>query len=207
MPPKGRQGGHMLKPAPKYLLLAACTLTLASLAFAQNAQSPQQNSVTPTAQTSAIDTSQSAPPENAVVFVSPRLGAQGLAFMTTPEGAAVVVPLNETRAAFEAGYRPVIVADLLRGIGTYTQAIQDQQKKIDDLTAQYNDLAGRFNQLAAANRMDPSTYAKQRAADENSAMRTTLFQSLLARSAPPTRVQMQVQTANCTAYPALCVQH
>jgi hypothetical protein len=141
------------------------------------------------------------------MFVSPKLGGQGLAFMTAPEGIAVVVPVNETRAAFEAGYRPVIVGDLLRGIGTYTQAIQDQQKKIDSLTAQYNDLAGRFNQLAAANRMDPSTYAKQQAADEKREMRLMLFQSLLARSAPPTQVQMQVQTSNCTAYPALCVQH
>jgi hypothetical protein len=197
----------MSNPATKCLIFAACTLGLASLAFGQNAQPQQQASTAPTTQTAAIDAQQAAPPENVVLFVSPKLGGQGWGFMTAPDGTAVVVPINETRAALESGYRPVLVADLLRAVDTYTQTIQDQQKKIDNLTGQYNDLAGRFNQLAAANRMDPSTYAKQQAADEKRGMRLMLFQSLLARSAPPTQVQMQVQTTNCSAYPALCVQH
>jgi len=193
--------------AGKYFIFALSLLPLASVMFAQDSKPSEQSGATATPQQASLDTQQAAPPENTVLFVSPRKGGLTVAFFTTPDGSAVVVPVNEVQQAFQAGYRPVLVADLLRAAGTYMQAIQDQQKKIDDLTAQYNVLVGRFNQLAAANRMDSSTYAKQQAADEKREMRLMLFQSLLARTAPPTQVQMQVQTANCTAYPALCVKH
>src|SRR5271166_966128 len=65
---------------------------------------------------------------DAVIFVSPAIGGKSFGFFMAPDGSAAAVPIEETRQAFEAGYRPVTFGDLLGGM-------QEQQKKIDRLTA------------------------------------------------------------------------
>lgn len=151
-----------------------------------------------------IHSEQSAPIENAAVFVSPKPGGETLAFFVTPDGSSAFVPVSEVQKAFEAGYRPVTFGDFLRAAQNDSKIMQDQQKRIDQLTGDYNALADRFNHLAASSQAPVPVRPSPAADDEKRAMRLMLFQSLLSRTAPtppPTRIQV----TDCTAYPSLCV--
>jgi hypothetical protein len=140
-----------------------------------------------------------------VLFVSPQPGGKSVALFKVPDGTTLAaVPIPEVKQAVEAGYKSVTFGDLAEVLDNYAKTIQDQQKRLNDLSSDYNALVERFNRLAAINATTPAPSYTPSQEDEKRAMRLMLFQSLLSRTAPappPTRIQV----TDCTAYPALCV--
>jgi hypothetical protein len=132
---------------------------------------------------------------DAIIFVAPAIGGKSFGLFMAPDGTAAAVPVEETRQAFEAGYRPVTFGDLLGGM-------QEQQKKIDRLTA----INAAFeNTFAQQGRVAPAPAPQPVPSqpDRVQTMRLMLFQSLLSRTfpAPPTRIEV----TNCNTAPALCI--
>jgi len=193
----------MTIPALKSLSVVIPLLFLCSLAAAQNPVAVTSNPAP--APAAPLHIEQNIPNASPVLFVSPMVGGTGLGFFRAPDGTAAAIPVSEVKQAMDAGYRPVTFGDMVQTIDNYAKTIQDQQRRLDDLTSDYNALVARFNRLAAINSTTPAVApARSQADDEKRAMRLMLFQSLLSRSAPaPPPVRVQV--TDCTASPALCV--
>jgi hypothetical protein len=165
----------------KYLALLIALLTFGCVGLAQNS---------PT----TLHLAKNIPLGDAIIFVAPAVGGQSYGFFMAPDGTAAAVPVEETRQAFEAGYRPVTFGDVLIGL-------QEQQKKIDRLTAINAAFQNTFveqGRAAAAPTPQPAAQV-----DQAQTMRLMLFQSLLSRTVPPPPVRVEV--TNCSAFPALCI--
>jgi len=183
--------------ALQVVFVAVCVSAFSLLVIAQDSTPPPEKP--------ALHAEQNIPAGNTVLFVSPIIGGQGLAFFRAPDGTAAAIPIPEVKQALEAGYRPVTVGEVADVIDNYVKTIADQQKRLNDLASDYNALVERFNRLAAINATAPvASYTPSQANDEKRAMRLMLFQSLLSRTAP-TPPPVRIQVTDCTAYPALCV--
>lgn len=191
----------------RVLLAAMCVSVLPLLVIAQDAAPTSAAPTNPTQPSGAqaVHVEPYIPNDNGVLFVSPLLGGKSVALFKTPDGTALAaVPISETKQAFDAGYKAITYGDLIEGIDNYAKTIQDQQKRLNDLSSDYNALVERFNRLAAINATTPAQSYTPSQEDEKRAMRLMLFQSLLSRTAPappPTRIQV----TDCNAHPALCV--
>jgi hypothetical protein len=107
--------------------------------------------------------------------------------------------------AAKAGYRPVGVADLLAITNAMADEGRDLQRRVKELSEDYNALAARYNRLAAVN--SATQVPSQPVIDERQMMKGALFQALLQRAVPQAPIQMQMQTVDCTRFPALCINH
>jgi hypothetical protein len=105
----------------------------------------------------------------------------------------------------KAGYRPFNVADLLAITNAMADEERNLQRKVKELSEDYDALVARYNRLAAVNAA--TQVQSQPVINERQMMRGALFQSLLQRAVPQTPIQMQVQTVDCTKFPALCINH
>jgi hypothetical protein len=197
-----------MKPLALKALLIAVSTSLGCLPVIAQDSSPTSAapaSPAPTTTVQAIHVEPYIPNANAVLFVSPLPAGKSVALFKTPDGTALAaVPIPEVKLAVEAGYKSVTFGDLVEVLDNYAKAVQDQQKRLNDLSSDYNALVQRFNRLAAINTTTPAQSYTPSQEDEKRAMRLMLFQSLLSRTAPappPTRIRV----TDCTAYPALCV--
>jgi hypothetical protein len=143
------------------------------------------------------------PERYAVAFLPQDKGNEGIAFLVTPAGKLGTLPIRNLAAAFNAGYRPFTVADLLAITNSVADEEKNSQRRIKELSEDYDALAARYNRLAVIN-STPAVHP-QPAVDERQAMRAMVFQSLLQRTFPTAPVRIQVQTVDCTKFPALCV--
>jgi hypothetical protein len=203
----------------KCCALLVCIVALSPLASAQAGvpAAPQDN---PPLQSSAgAQTAQAAtslpdvaplanlprPEIYAVSFLPLVKGTESVAFVVSPAGKLGTLSMQSIFEAYKTGYRPFTVADLL----AITNAIADEEKnlqrRIKELSEDYDALAARYNRLAAVSSA-PAVQSRP-AVDERQAMRAMLFQALLQRTMPAPPVQVQVQTVDCTKFPALCVSH
>jgi hypothetical protein len=157
----------------------------------------------PPAEQSPLHVAQSIPLDNAVLFVAPQKGGPSFGFFKAPDGSAAGIPVMEVKQAMDVGYKPVTFGDMTVVIDSYVKAVQEQQRQINDLTADYNALVLRFNRLAAINSTTLASPRPPTQMDEKQAMRLMLFQSLLSRTAPQQPVRVEI--TDCKAYPASCV--
>jgi len=145
------------------------------------------------------------PESQAVAFIPLAKGNEAVAFVVSPSGKIGTLPMHSIAQAYNSGYRPFTVADLL----AITNAVADEEKNLQrrtkELSEDYDALAARYNRLAAVSSATP--VQPQPAFDERQAMRAMLFRSLLQRAIPAPPVQVQVQTVDCTKFPALCAGH
>jgi hypothetical protein len=145
------------------------------------------------------------PERFAVSFLPLDKGNEGIAFLVAPNGKAGSLPIRNLAEAFNAGYRPFTVADLLAVTSAVADEEKNLQRRIKELSEDYDALASRYNRLAAINSSAP--VQAQPVFDERQAMRAGLFRALLQRSFPPPPSQIQVQTVDCTKFPAFCINH
>jgi hypothetical protein len=198
-PVKTATGGIM-----KTLALFVTTL-LALVAwgrgFAPQFEQPSsQNRAVPAPEQSVpVQLQQSAPRNYAVLFV-PQSG-EGLSFLKAPDGTSGVVPISEVKRALEAGYRPITVGDLVDAADTDQKFLQNMQKRFSELASDYDGLVARYNRLAAINSASPAPTPMTSREQLRSMVGAMALQSFFQR--PPVRVQLQV--ADCTKSPALCV--
>lgn len=145
------------------------------------------------------------PEKHAVAFLpmEPGHSKESVAFLVAPDGKIGTVPMARLGDAARAGYRPFTVADLLAITNAVADEEKNSQRKIKELSEDYDALAARYNRLAQVNSAPP--VQPQPAFDERRLMRAMLFQSLLQRTFPAPAMQIQVQTVDCTKFPALCV--
>ncbi len=171
--------------------------------------SPQQTPSTAQVQTEPLDMAPVADLPHAeryaVAFLPLDKGNEGVAFLVTPTGKAGTLPMRNLAEASKAGYRPFTVADLLAITNAVADEEKNLQRRIKELSEDYDALAARYNRLAAINSANP--VHPQPAFDERQAMRAMVFRSLLQRAVPAPPLQIQVQTVDCTKFPALCVNH
>jgi hypothetical protein len=145
------------------------------------------------------------PERYAVAFLPLDKGNEGVAFLVAPTGKAGTLPIRNLADALKAGYRPFTVADLLAVTNAVADEEKNLQRRIKELSEDYDALVARYNRLASINSATP--VQPQPAFDERQAMRAILFQALLQRAVPTPPLQIQVQTIDCTKFPALCVNH
>jgi hypothetical protein len=145
------------------------------------------------------------PEKYAVAFLPLDKGNETVAFLVKPNGKAGTLPMHNLTEAFNAGYRPFTVADLLAITNAVADEEKNLQRKIKELSEDYDALAARYNRLAAIN--SARLVQSQPVFDERQAMRAAFFRALLQRSFPPPATQIQVQTVDCTKFPALCFNH
>jgi hypothetical protein len=139
----------------------------------------------------------------AVSFLPLVKGNESVAFVVSPDGKLGTLPMHDIFQAYKTGYRPFTVADLLAITNAIVDEEKNSQRKIKELSEDYDALAARYNRLAEVNAA-PAAQPKP-AVDERQMMRAMLFQSLLQRSFPAPAMRIQVQTVDCTKFPALCV--
>jgi len=145
------------------------------------------------------------PEKYAVAFLPVKPGDESFAFLVAPNGRVGTVPMAKLAEAFKAGYRPFTVADLLAVTDAVAEDETKLQKRYKELSEDYDALAARDNRLAAVNAA--TSVQPQPAVDERQVMRAALFRALLQRAFPAPPSQIQVQTVDCTKFPALCVSH
>ena len=145
------------------------------------------------------------PEKYAVAFLPVKPGDESFAFLVAPNGRVGTVPMAKLAEAFKAGYRPFTVADLLAVTDAVAEDETKLQKTYKELSEDYDALAARDNRLAAVNAA--TSVQPQPAVDERQVMRAALFRALLQRAFPAPPSQIQVQTVDCTKFPALCVSH
>jgi len=145
----------------------------------------------------------SQPDKYGMAFLSFETGKEGLGFMIAPSGKIGTVPMSKLSEAAKAGYRPLTVADLMAIINGVSEEAANLQKRFKELSDDYNGLAERYNRLAAVSAVNPVQV--RQSVDERQAMRLMLFQNFLQRALPGPPSQVQVQTVDCTKFPALCV--
>lgn len=145
------------------------------------------------------------PEKYAVAFLPLDKGNDSVAFLVSPTGTAGTLPMRNLAEAAKAGYRPFTVADLLAITNAVADEEKNLQRRIKELSEDYDALAARYNRLAEINSATP--VQPQPAFDERQAMRAMVFRSLLQRALPAPAMRIQVQTVDCTKFPALCVNH
>jgi hypothetical protein len=141
----------------------------------------------------------------AVSFLPLVKGNESVAFVVSPTGKLGTVPMHDIGEAYRSGYRPFTVADLLAITNAVADEERNSQRRIKELSEDYDALAARYNRLAQVNSVPP--VQAQPVVNERQLMRAMLFQSLLQRTFPAPAMQIQVQTVDCTKFPALCVGH
>jgi hypothetical protein len=188
-----------MKTIALIVMMFSASVAMAQDPTRQTGQSSAQTpAVSPTPQVSPPHIEQSAPRDDAVMFVPSGLGKEGLALVRAPDGTSGVILISEVRRALEAGYKPITVGDLVDAAGADMKLVQDLQRKISDLASDYDALVARYNRLAAIN----STPAVSPQETSNDQLKRMLgLQSLFQK--PPAPIQIQV--TNCNATPALCV--
>ena len=192
---------------PGSVPLRLCPSCQAQVSAAKPEQAPEAATAQP--QTGPIAMAPVAdllhPERYAVAFLPLDKGDEGVAFLVTPVGKLGTVPIRNLAEAYKAGYRPFTVADLLAITNSLADEEKNSQRKIKELSEDYDALAARYNRLAAINSTTP--VQPQPAVDERQAMRAMVFRSLLQRAVPAPPMQIQLQTVDCTKFPALCVGH
>ncbi len=147
------------------------------------------------------------PEKYAVAFLPILTGDPSFAFLVAPDGKIGTIPMSRLGEATKAGYRPFNVADLLAITNAVAQEEKDLQRRITELSDDYSALVARYNRLAAINAV--AVVAPLPTINERQIMRAMAFQSLLQQMSPE-RIQVQgtvqVQTMDCTKFPALCVR-
>ncbi|MBZ5562610.1 MAG: hypothetical protein LAP13_09320 [Acidobacteriia bacterium] len=141
----------------------------------------------------------------AVAFLPIEKSKDSFAFMVSPSGKIGTIPMARLGDAAKAGYRPFTVADLLAIANAVADEEKNLGKRFKELSEDYDALAARYNRLAAVNAAAP--VQPQPAVDERQAMRAMAFRALLQRAFPPPATRIQVETVDCTKFPALCVNH
>lgn len=147
------------------------------------------------------------PEKYAVAFLplEPGHSNESVAFLVAPNGKVGTVPMAKLGDAAKAGYRPFTVGDLLAITNAVVEEETSLQKRYKELSEDYNALVQRFNRLAAVNATTPVQTLP--VVDEREAMRLMLFQAWVKRAFTPPAAPIQVQTVDCTKFPALCVTH
>jgi hypothetical protein len=143
--------------------------------------------------------------KHAVAFLPIEKGKDSVAFMVSPSGKVGTIPMARLGDAAKAGYRPFTVADLLAIANAVADEENNLGKRFKELSEDYDALVARYNRLAAVNAAAP--VQPQPATDERQAMRAMAFRALLQRAFPPPATRIQVQTIDCTKFPALCGNH
>lgn len=139
------------------------------------------------------------PEKYAVAFLPLVRGDESYAFLVAPNGRAVRLPMANLKQAFNSGYRPFTVADLLAIANAVAEDEANLQKRYKELSADYDALAARYNRLAEVSAA-PSVQP-QPALDQRQVMRALLFRAFLQRAFP---AQVNVRVTDCTKLPALC---
>jgi hypothetical protein len=141
----------------------------------------------------------------ALAFLPIQKGEDSVAFMVSPSGKIGTIPMAKLGDAARAGYRPFSVADLLAIANAVADEERKLQRRLKEMSEDYDALAARYNRLAEVSAAPP--VQPQPPVDERQVMRAMAFRALLQRALPPPATQIQIQTVDCTKFPALCVNH
>lgn len=142
------------------------------------------------------------PARYAVAFLPLVPGDKGFAFLVSPDGKAVRLPMAQLKEAFRSGYRPFTVADWLAITNAVAQEEANWQRRYKELSEDYDALAARYNRLAEINatpRVQPQPVIDYRRAEK-----AMLFRTLLQRAFPAAPTRVNVRMMDCTKFPALC---